>query len=522
MRELAALLEQQAEPTETMDKALALMGKRFGIKRAAISEILPWNDKIRITSAWGLLPTQIDAGEYDQGEGITGNVMASGKSICISDISQEPLFLNRTKSRNLRRENLSFTCVPIKFKGEILGAIWIDEVKVIPDSLVEGSKFLQIVAAMLAPLLFSKESFRRCRNNSEAEFGGFIGKSEAMRKIFTQIGQVAASRATVFLDGESGTGKELAARAIHEGSDRANNPFISMNCAALPENLIESELFGHERGAFTGASAMRKGKFELAHHGTLFLDEIGEMNLSSQAKLLRVLQEHVVERVGSCHPIAVDVRIITATNRNLEAMVQAGQFRQDLYYRLNVFPIHMPALRERREDIPDLARHFLWQQIKESNRGAAGISSSVLQIFNNYDWPGNIRELQNVIERAFLLLEPGEKILPRHLPENLLEAAEAMGNEQGEKNVLRDQLGEIEKNAIIEALKANHGHIGKSARSLGLTERIFSLRLKRYTINYREYRSPQTKLKTLPDLEAGISASSPDTPNSLTPRKRWD
>lgn len=488
LRELAILLENQATPAETMDKALALMGKRLGIKHGAISVIQPREGAIRITSAWGLLPAQIEAGEYQQGEGITGNVIASGNPICITDVSREPLFLNRTNSRDLRRENLSFTCAPIKFEGEILGAIWIDEEKSVQDSLMAGAKLLRIVAAMLAPLLFRKVSAGQYFRDPEQKFGAFIGQSGAMRKVYTQILQVAPSRATVFLEGESGTGKELAAKAIHEGSDRVNGPFVSINCAALPENLIESELFGHERGAFTGASALRKGKFELAHQGTLFLDEIGEMSPATQAKLLRVLQEHVVERLGGSHPIPVDARVIAATNRDLETMVQAGQFRQDLYYRLNVFPIHMPPLRERKEDIPDLARHFLWRQIRESNRGAAGISPDVLRIFNEYGWPGNIRELQNVIERAFLLLEPGEKIQPRHLPENMLAVgAESMEEPRG-KNVLRDQLDELEKSAIIEALKTTRGHIGKSARSLGLTERIFSLRLKRYNINYRDYR----------------------------------
>lgn len=493
LRELAILLENQNTPAETMDKALALMGKRLGIKRGAISEIQPREGIIRISSAWGLLPAQINAGEYRQGEGITGNVIASGQPICVTDVSREPLFLNRTNSRNLQRENISFTCAPIKLDGEILGAIWIDEEKVDTASPAVNSRLLEIIASMLAPLLFRKGGSMRGFNDAEPKFGRFIGKSGAIRKIYNQIFQVAPSRATVFLDGESGTGKELAARTIHEGSERSSGPFISINCAAIPENLIESELFGHERGAFTGASHLRKGKFELAHHGTLFLDEIGEMSPAIQAKLLRVLQEHVVERLGGSCQIPVDVRIIAATNRNLEAMVQVGQFRHDLYYRLNVFPIHMPALRERREDIPDLARHFLWQQIKDSNRAAAGISPAALAIFNCYEWPGNIRELQNVIERAFLLLEPGEKIQPHHLPENLLSSSHTAPGERQEEYILRNKLDDIERESIIEALQANRGHIGKSARSLGLTERIFSLRLKRYKINYRDYRPNSLK-----------------------------
>lgn len=314
--------------------------------------------------------------------------------------------------------------------------------------------------------------------------------------VYEQIAQVASSSTTVFLHGESGTGKELAARAIHASSSRSNGPFISLNCAALPENLIESELFGHEKGAFTGASGVRKGRFELADGGTLFLDEVGELSLITQAKLLRVLQERSFERLGGMSSIAVDVRIITATNRSLLDMVEKGTFRRDLYYRLNVFPIHMPSLRERQNDIQPLAVHFVDKYATSSKRHGIRLSLTVMDMLQRYDWPGNIRELENVIERAVLLVGQEGLILPQHLPMELHSphCPVHVGNKKNESapfmasGTLQERLDELERACISEALSRYGGHMGHAAQALGLTERVMALRMKKYGISYKSFR----------------------------------
>lgn len=485
---LAEILEEPLEPEKAMSEALELMAVYMGIKRGAISEIDPVDGKIRITSAWGLRPDEVSAGQYQPGEGVTGNVIASGKPMCVRDVAAEPLFLNRTHSRDMKMERLSFSCVPIKHAGEIIGAIWMDKESGQEGELKADAEILRVIAALLAPLIYRKGGKKFLR--TDLKLGCFIGESASMQEVCAKILQVAPSRATVLLHGESGTGKELAARAIHEGSHYAAGPFISLNCAALPENLVESELFGHERGAFTGAAGLRKGKFELAHKGTLFLDEIGEMSLAAQAKLLRVLQEHVVERVGGSTPIAVDVRVIAATNRDIQLMLEKGQFRSDLFYRLNVFPIQMPPLRERKEDVRLLAGYFLRKQARELHRPEPEISAEALKILNSYSWPGNIRELQNVLERAMLLLEQDSPVLPKHLPSDMVGVAsgEAGQHSAPAPRALGKRLDELERTAIVDALAASNGHIGNAARALGVTERILSLRLKRYGVNYRDFR----------------------------------
>jgi Nif-specific regulatory protein len=317
--------------------------------------------------------------------------------------------------------------------------------------------------------------------------------------VFAQISQVAPSSTTVLIRGESGTGKELVAGAIHDGSPRAKRPFVSLNCAALPENLIESELFGHERGAFTGATAVRKGRFEQAQGGTLFLDEVGDLALSTQAKLLRVIQERAFERLGGMEVRRVDVRIVAATNRNLESMVESGAFRRDLYYRLNVFPIHLPPLRARRNDILLLANHFAEHFAKDNHRENVRLSLTVMDMLHRYAWPGNIRELENIIERAVLLAGRDGLILPHHLPVELHSKDFPGYGRQGalpgssvpvrsHESNLRERLEELERAAIAEALENTSGHMGQAAAALGLTERIMALRMRKYGLRYQDYR----------------------------------
>jgi len=303
--------------------------------------------------------------------------------------------------------------------------------------------------------------------------------------VYRLISQVSASDTTVLLRGESGTGKELVAHAIHYASRRAARPFIKVNCAALPESVIESELFGHEKGAFTGAVATRKGRFELAHSGTLFLDEIGDLSPAMQIKLLRVLQEREFERVGGMSTIKTDVRLITATNRNLESLIEQEVFRQDLYYRLNVFPLHIPPLRERRTDILLLADYFAERDSRASGRKVRRISTPAIDMLMAYHWPGNVRELENCIERA-VLLSDDEVIHGHHLPPTL-QTAEASGTVS--RGTLRASLEQVEKELIVEALKSSRGNMAAAAAALGITERIMGLRVRTHRIEARRFRA---------------------------------
>jgi len=299
-----------------------------------------------------------------------------------------------------------------------------------------------------------------------------------MRGIFSQILKVAPTDATVLITGESGTGKELVAQSLYQHSLRKEGPFIKLNCVAIPEGLLESELFGHEKGAFTGATAQKRGKFELAHGGTILLDEIGDMPLATQAKLLRVLQEKEFERVGGTKPIHVDIRIIASTNKNLMKLVQEEKFREDLFYRLNVFALHLPPLRERREDIPALAQGFVETAPKQ-----AEISSAALQLLMGFQWPGNVRELKNVIERAAVMAEEG-MIEPQHLPVQISGGlvGQAM-QEVPEQASLDDRMAEIEKRFIIDALTRADGVQVKAAQILGIKERSLWHRVKKYNID---------------------------------------
>lgn len=298
------------------------------------------------------------------------------------------------------------------------------------------------------------------------------------------ISQVCRSNATVLIRGESGTGKELAANAIHYNSQRAKQPFVKVNCAALPANLIESELFGHEKGAFTGAIRQKLGKFELANKGTIFLDEIGSLDMDLQVKLLRVLQEKEFERVGGHHTIKLDIRIIAATSKNLEAALDEGTFRSDLYYRLNVFPIYMPPLRERKTDILLLADHFLEKYSKENSKDIRRLSTPAIDMLMQYHWPGNVRELENCIERAVLLCD--ERVIHSyHLPPTLQTGEES---DTVPALSLEEAMANMEREMIIDALKNTHGNMSKAAQMLHITERKFTYKAKRYGVGYRTYR----------------------------------
>jgi Nif-specific regulatory protein len=434
---------------------------------------------------------------YRMGEGVTGTVAQSGTPAVVPRVSREPRFLHRAAARGQREEETTYICVPITLDGGTVGTLAIEE-RYVPGREADRTVHaLRIAAGMIAQglriqRLVDIERRKLVEENSQLrqelqeryEFDHIIGNSGPMRRVYEQVSQVVGTSATVLLRGESGTGKELIAHALHHHSPRAGKPFIRVNCAALPETLVESELFGYERGAFTGALARRKGRFELADGGTLFLDEIGELSPGTQAKLLRVIQEREFERLGGTATIQVDVRLITATNKDLERAQSDGSFREDLYYRLNVFAICVPPLRERKSDILLLADHFVEKYARLHGRSIKRISTPAIDMLVSYHWPGNVRELENTIERAILVAD-GDVIHGHHLSPTL-QTAEASGT------VVSGSLGEavaaFESNLIQDALKTTRGNRARAARLLGTTERIINYKIRRYGIDPRRFR----------------------------------
>lgn len=342
-------------------------------------------------------------------------------------------------------------------------------------------------ARLLARLRYAEErsrnenSFLKRREQSR-RFEGLIGEAPSMRRVLEQIRKVADTRVSVLVLGETGTGKEMAASAVHYWSNRRDKLFIAQNCAALPENLLESELFGHRRGAFTGATEDKKGLFELAHEGTLFLDEIGEMPLSLQAKLLRVLQDGEIRAVGANQTRRVDVRIVAATNRDLEAEVKAGRFREDLYYRLGVFPIRLPPLRERREDVPILAGHFLTRYSADFGREVAGFSQQAMELLQGYEWPGNVRELQNEVQRLILQVDDGMFVEPEDLSPRIRKAENVIARVRPEKGTLKEMVEQVERWILAEALREHDHNKSATAKTLGITREGLHKKLRGYNM----------------------------------------
>jgi two-component system, NtrC family, response regulator AtoC len=338
---------------------------------------------------------------------------------------------------------------------------------------------LNVSRALETTELKREVTYLRAQVVNRYGFHNLVGKSPGMREIYSKIEQVADTRTTVLITGESGTGKELVARALHYNSTRRDQPFIALNCAALPETLIESELFGHEKGSFTDAQARKPGQFELAHGGSLFLDEVGDLSLPTQAKLLRVVQEREFTRIGGTHPIKVDVRIMAATNKNLEALLRRKEFREDLYYRINVVSLYLPPLRERREDIPYLAKHFLTQRRQEDKRSPQEFAKESLEILSKYNWPGNVRELENVIEQA-MVWSGDATILPEHLPISLRTEihADILREETLSGRLSLDKaVMEFEREIILDALRKTDYVQTHASALLGISRRMLKYRM---------------------------------------------
>jgi Nif-specific regulatory protein len=502
-RRLATLLEMSQALSGTLNlksslhRVLEILGKRHGAVRSIVTLLAEEGD-LYIEAADGLdEPSQ--SIRYRVGEGITGRVVESSKPIVVPRVSREPDFLHRASRRSeLSREELSFVCVPVLINRKAVGALGVDLRFKAERDFDSSVKFMGVVASMVAQALKVQRAVEDERRRLLAEnthlrqelrerydFSNIIGTSGPVREMYEQIAQVAKTNTTVLIRGESGTGKELIAHAIHYNSLRVKKPFVKVSCAALPDSLIESELFGYEKGAFTGAQQRKKGRFELAEGGTLFLDEIGDVNLGTQVKLLRVLQEREFERLGGTETVKINVRLIAATNQDMEKVLAEGKFREDLYYRLNVFTIFVPPLRDRKADMLLLADHFVEKFSREHGKIIKRISTPAIDMLMAYHWPGNVRELENALERAVLVCD-GQVIHGHHLPPSL-QTAESSGTVT--RVSMTDAVSAYEKDLIQDALKTTRGNRAKAARLLATTERVFNYKVRKYAIDSARFRT---------------------------------
>ena len=503
--DISYTLESSLDLRDVIRPVLLKMADGLGMKRGTIT-ILDSEDKTpSIREAVGLEGDQNQQEYLLACRDLIQQVIESGQAIVVPDISKEMALKARwQQEQQLDPQTLAaaYICVPIKFGAEVIGALSVERILDGHVRLSSDRRLLSLIAHVIAHtvhfhrLTQEKLETLRCENErlqeqiqSSFRPPNIIGNSDAMRSVYRNIEQVANSTTTVLIRGDSGVGKELIARALHEQSPRKGKGFVKFNCAALPESIIESELFGHEKGAFTGAIALRKGRFEIANGGTIFLDEIGDISPATQVKLLRVLQEREFERVGGHLPIKVDVRILTATSRNLEEMIEQDKFRADLYYRLNVFPIYAPPLRERKSDLLLLADHFIEKYSKLNGKSVRRISTAAIDLLMSYHWPGNVRELENCIERS-VLLASGKSIEAHHLPPTLQK------KEASEKTLATGTLdaavSALELEMITSELKASDGNMAAAARHLGLTERQMGLRVKRLGIDFKRFRRSET------------------------------
>lgn len=482
---------------ETLERVLEILSEDLSMKRATVTLISPETDQLFIAASHGLRTEEKERGVYRLDEGVTGRIFSDCEPFVVPDISMEPLFLNKTGARQIQKGRISFIGVPITLHGTAIGVLSVDRLFDEEISFEEDIRFLTILSALIAQIVSlnrqaKQREFNLIRANMflkeeiswKATNFFSTAKSETMLEVQQLIRKVAPTKATVLLLGESGTGKTLVAQIIHEFSARNSFPFIKINSASLPENLLESELFGHEKGAFTGATETKKGRVEEADGGTLFLDEIGEISLQLQAKLLRFLQDREFERIGSVKTRKVDVRIVAATNVDLGAAVCEGLFRQDLYYRLNVFPICMPRLSGRREDVRSLI-NFFSRKLSREYGTLLKFTEGAIEALSGYSWPGNIREMENLMERLAIMNE-GAIIGARDLDPYI---SYTMNQLDDEIDIALDSLQEMEKRGVMAALQRNNWIQSRAARDLGITLRQMGYRIKKYGLeNYLRQR----------------------------------
>lgn len=484
----------------SMKALLRILAQNQGYKRVFLAIFDPDTNTLKLSLTHS--PQKASQVSYTPGQGVTGQVFLTGKSIILPRIKDHPDFLNKAFGRSPEElAGLSFICVPVpnphdEKKANILGVLCADVPKTSEEKLAVHCKFLEVVGAMISNQTARLQEEMAQQKHLQAHGVGpgdsiepgvsaknIVASSKSMKLVLQQISQVGPSRATVLLRGESGTGKELLAEAIHKASPRHDKPLVKLNCAALPSELIESELFGFEKGAFTGAVQAKKGLFEQADQGTLFLDEIGELSLEAQAKVLRAIQEKEIQRLGSEKTVSVDARLICATHQNLENLLEQGRFREDLYYRINVFPIFIPPLRERREDILPLAEHFLEEFSKEYGKQIKRVSTPAIDMLNLYHWPGNVRELRNSLERAVLICNE-EVIRSYHMPPTL-QTAESSATDTSLS--FGEAVANFEQELLIDSLKKTRGNMLQTARDLRVSYRIVNYKVKKYGIDPKKF-----------------------------------
>ena len=492
---ISQIIDRALNLDQALSEVLRILSDTLSMKRATITLVDRETGQLVISSSYGLTEDEMTRGVYGLDEGITGLIFRSAQPYYIPDIRQEPRFLDKTRSRVIEKGRISFIGVPVILHGKPIGVLNVDRLFDDRIHFEEDVEFLGVVATLIAQFISLNEQVSErvrdlTRENvslksrlSQTQSGLYIvGRSQSMLDVQRQLEKVAPTRATVLLEGESGTGKTLIARIIHDLSDRRGYHFVKMNCASIPENLLESELFGYEKGAFTGAETPKAGRFEDADRGTIFFDEIGDLPLGLQAKLLRVLQEKEFERLGGHDTRRVDVRIIAATNKDLAGLVRQGLFREDLYYRLNVFPIRVPPLNQRKEDLTRLLNHFLNKVSREYNRRLF-FSPEALETLKNYNWPGNVREMENLVERLVILAEGSRIDL------GMIEPYLSLSREQAENGIQTEpaepagtSLQALEIKQIMAALKRNHWVQNKAARTLDITPRQLGYKLRKYQL----------------------------------------
>ena len=490
---VSQVLSQSLDLKQTSKGVLQQLHDHAGIRNGMVALVQPETSELLVLAVHGEdKPTEV---RYQSGEGIVGAIMQLGETVVVKRIAEEPRFLGRL---GLYNPELPFIAVPIRVSDELVGVLAAQPRERSDNLLQERSRFMEMVANLIGQAVRLSWEVEQERRDLKRErdllkrqvrgsygFNNMVGHTPTMRRVFDLVRQVAKWDTTVLIRGESGTGKELIANAIHYNSPRSNAQFVKLNCAALPDNLLESELFGHEKGAFTGAVTQRKGRFEQADGGSIFLDEIGEISPTFQAKLLRVLQEGEFERVGGSKTLTVDVRIIAATNKALEEAVEEGEFREDLYYRLNVMPMNLPPLRERTEDIPELAK-FLIDKIAKHQHREIEITDSAIRMLMRYHWPGNVREMENTLERATIMSENGLVDRGAISLAGLEDKLDLVGTAvQPRQAVKVDDPDLDERERVIAALEQTGWVQAKAARLLNMTPRQIAYRIQTLKIKMR-------------------------------------
>ena len=496
--QVSVILSRSLDVKQTPQEVLRVLEESAGLTRGMISVLDAVTGDLVANAVQGIEPEEFEAVRYQSGEGVLGLILEEGKTVALPSVGANPRFLNRL---GIYERRLPFIAAPIHVGGTLQGVLALQPNK-LDDGLLEvRSRFVEMVANLIGQsvklsfdvaeekknIAEERDTLRRTVR-AQHGFDNMVGHSASMRRIFEQIRMVAKWNTTVLVRGETGTGKELIANAIHYNSPRARGPYVRLNCASLPENLLESELFGHEKGAFTGAVTQRRGRFELADGGTIFLDEIGEISPAFQAKLLRVLQEGELERVGGGRTVKVDVRVIAATHRDLEDAVDTGKFREDLYFRLNVMPIKLPALRERLEDVPEIARHLL-SRIGHAQGRPLDLSDSAVTRLMQYAWPGNVRELENCLERAAVMSESG------HIDVDLIRIdrqrdSAPLPSPAAQSAAARIDLEDNsidERTRVIAALEQAGWVQAKAARLLNMTPRQIAYRILTLGIEVKQF-----------------------------------